>query len=38
MESVINEWNIRQIEAALETASGRRRLLSKLRESPCHVA
>jgi hypothetical protein len=38
LESIVNEWNIQQIEAALKTASGRRRLLRKLRQSPCLVA
>jgi len=38
LESMMNEWNIRQIEAALKTRSGRRRLLHELRRSPCQVA
>ena len=38
LESTLNAWNIRQIEAALKTPSGRRRLLDELRQSPCQVA
>jgi len=38
LESMTNEWNIQQIEAALRTKAGRKRLLDELRKSPCRVA
>ncbi len=38
LESILNAWNLRQIEAALRTRSGRRRLLDELRQSPCQIA
>jgi hypothetical protein len=38
LEVICQEWNFRQTEQALRTASGRRRLLRYLRQVPCQVA
>jgi len=38
LEAICQEWNLRQIERSLRTASGRRRLLQNLRQVPCQVA
>lgn len=38
LEVQIDEWNLQQIEAALQTKTGRKRLLTELRKSPCRVA
>jgi hypothetical protein len=38
LEVIMNEWNIQQIEAALKTKAGRKRLLDVLHQSPCRVA
>ncbi len=38
LEEKVNEWNIRQIEAAAKTKAGIKRLLKNLRQAPCRVA
>lgn len=38
LEVICQEWNLRQIERALRTESGRRRLFRILRQAPCQVA
>jgi len=38
LETTVNEWNIQQIEVAMQTKAGRKRLLDELRQSPCRVA
>jgi len=38
LEAQIDEWNLQQIEAALKTKAGRKRLLDELRKSPWRVA
>jgi hypothetical protein len=38
LESIINEWNLQQIELALKTKTGRKRLLAAMKQSPCYVA
>jgi len=38
LEALVNEWNLGQIEAAIKTKAGRKRLLAALRQSPCRVA
>ena len=38
LEAVIHEYNLQQIEAALETKAGRKRLLENLRQGLCRVA
>lgn len=38
LEVIVNEWNLQQIEAAIKTKAGRKRLLAALRQSPCCVA
>jgi hypothetical protein len=38
LEAQVDQWNLLQIESALRTNSGRKRLLDELRNSPCRVA
>jgi hypothetical protein len=38
LEVIVNEWNFQQIEPAMKTKAGRKRLLAALRQSPCRVA
>ena len=38
LEDIVQQWNLQQIEAAIKTKVGRRRLLAALRQSPCRVA